>query len=80
MVALRNIEDRFNRRLKYPYVILTEANITQATQEKINWITEGRATVGTVGLKTFTLQLLILRVLRTSRFTVRHVGNPGISG
>ena len=48
MVALRNIEDRFNHRLKYPYVLLTEANITEAIQDKANWITEGRVTFGTV--------------------------------
>jgi len=41
--AVRNIEDRFNHRLKYPYVIITEANITDEVQQKINWITEGRA-------------------------------------
>ncbi|KAF8588713.1 glycosyltransferase family 15 protein [Ramaria rubella] len=44
MVALRNIEDRFNRRLQYPYVVLTEANITEEMQQKVDWITEGRAT------------------------------------
>ena len=47
-MALRNIEDRFNRRLKYPYVLLTEANITEAIQDKVDWITEGRATFGVV--------------------------------
>ncbi|KAF8518758.1 nucleotide-diphospho-sugar transferase [Gautieria morchelliformis] len=44
MVALRNIEDRFNRRLKYPYVVFTEAAITEAIQSKADWITEGRTT------------------------------------
>ncbi|KIJ48935.1 glycosyltransferase family 15 protein [Sphaerobolus stellatus SS14] len=43
LVALRNIEDRFNRRLKYPYVLLTEANITEEVHGKVRWITEGRA-------------------------------------
>ncbi|KAF8588714.1 glycosyltransferase family 15 protein [Ramaria rubella] len=44
MMALLNIEDRFNRRLKYPYVLLTEYNITHETRRKVDWITEGRAT------------------------------------
>ncbi|KAF8518759.1 nucleotide-diphospho-sugar transferase [Gautieria morchelliformis] len=44
IVALRNIEDRFNRRLKYPYVVLTEAAITEAVRDKVAWVTEGRAT------------------------------------
>ena len=47
-MALRNIEDRFNRRLKYPYVLLTEANVTEAIRDKVDWITEGRATFGAV--------------------------------
>ncbi|KIJ48900.1 glycosyltransferase family 15 protein, partial [Sphaerobolus stellatus SS14] len=36
---------RFNRRLKYPYVLFTEANITEEVHEKVRWITEGRATL-----------------------------------
>lgn len=50
MMALLNIEDRFNRRLKYPYVLLTEGSITLEMQEKVNWITEGRATFGMFSL------------------------------
>ncbi|KAF8646951.1 hypothetical protein AX16_007042 [Volvariella volvacea WC 439] len=44
--TLHNVEDRFNRRLKYPYVLLTEANITSELRDKIDWITEGRASFG----------------------------------
>ncbi|KIJ49679.1 glycosyltransferase family 15 protein [Sphaerobolus stellatus SS14] len=43
LVALRNVEDRFNRRLQYPYVILTEATITEEIQQKADWITDKRA-------------------------------------
>ena len=48
LMALKNIEDRFNRRLKYPYVLLTDSatNMTEELSEKIGWITEGRATIG----------------------------------
>jgi len=46
LAALRNIEDRLNHRLKYPYVLLTEANITEEIRTKVEWITEGRATFG----------------------------------
>jgi len=42
LVSIRNIEDRFNRRLKYPYVILTEATITDELWDKLDYITEGR--------------------------------------
>ncbi|KAF8884803.1 nucleotide-diphospho-sugar transferase [Infundibulicybe gibba] len=45
LMALKNVEDRFNRRLKYPYVLLTEAEISPELQDKISWATEGRATV-----------------------------------
>ncbi|KAF8520399.1 nucleotide-diphospho-sugar transferase [Hysterangium stoloniferum] len=44
VVSIRNIEDRFNRRLKYPYVILTEATITDELRDKLNYVTEGRGT------------------------------------
>jgi hypothetical protein len=54
MVALRNVEDRFNRRLKYPYVIFTEATITEAVRSKADWLTEGRATFGAEGQISFT--------------------------
>ncbi|KAF9266974.1 nucleotide-diphospho-sugar transferase [Marasmius fiardii PR-910] len=47
-IALRSTENSFNRRLKYPYVLLmTEEELTEVTEEmrgKIDWITEGRAT------------------------------------
>ncbi|KAF8074597.1 nucleotide-diphospho-sugar transferase [Lyophyllum atratum] len=46
-LALRNVEDRFNRRLKYPYVLfMVEGEYDQVTElqrEKIEHITEGRA-------------------------------------
>lgn len=48
--ALRQAEDRFNRRLKYPYVLFTiqseldaVGGIPEDTIRKIDWITEGRA-------------------------------------
>ncbi|GJJ06331.1 hypothetical protein Clacol_000522 [Clathrus columnatus] len=44
VVAIRNIEERFNRRLKYPYVIFTEANVEDDIKDKLDWITEGRLT------------------------------------
>lgn len=46
MMAVKNIEDRFNRRLKYPYVLITEAEITPEMEEKVSYITEGRAKLG----------------------------------
>jgi mannosyltransferase len=50
-MALLNIEDRFNRRLKYPYVLFLAEDeigvITDEIRSKINWITEGRASFGT---------------------------------
>ncbi|KAG5649786.1 hypothetical protein H0H81_002044 [Sphagnurus paluster] len=46
-LALRNVEDRFNRRLKYPYVLfMVEGEYEQVTElerERIDHITEGRA-------------------------------------
>ncbi|TFK62363.1 nucleotide-diphospho-sugar transferase [Pluteus cervinus] len=47
LMALKNIEDRFNRRLKYPYVLLTDSatNISDELSEKVRCITEGRATI-----------------------------------
>lgn len=78
MIALRNIEDRFNRRLKYPYVVLTEATITEEIQNKADWITEGRATFGAV-----VLGQIFLVFKRTSslisRLATRDVGSPRIS-
>jgi Glycolipid 2-alpha-mannosyltransferase len=48
--ALRNIEDRFNRRLKYPLVLFTtedeKSAVSESFKAKVNWITEGRATFG----------------------------------
>ncbi|EIM89542.1 nucleotide-diphospho-sugar transferase [Stereum hirsutum FP-91666 SS1] len=51
-MALYNIEDRFNRRLKYPYVLFTpydEAySITDEIKAKVAHITEGRATFAVI--------------------------------
>ncbi|TFK33822.1 nucleotide-diphospho-sugar transferase [Crucibulum laeve] len=47
-MALLNVEDRFNRRLKYPYVLFSPSGeadvITEELRAKVRWITEGRAT------------------------------------
>ncbi|KAF9465878.1 nucleotide-diphospho-sugar transferase [Collybia nuda] len=52
LMALYNVEDRFNHRLKYPYVLFTaedEADaLTEEIRAKIGYITEGRATFATV--------------------------------
>lgn len=49
-MALYNAEDRFNRRLKYPYVLFIAADevdtFTPEVRAKIDYITEGRATFG----------------------------------
>ncbi|KAF9066878.1 nucleotide-diphospho-sugar transferase [Rhodocollybia butyracea] len=47
-LALLNVENRFNRRLQYPYVLLTaneeeDAMISHEYRQKIDWITQGRA-------------------------------------
>ncbi|KAG6910070.1 hypothetical protein DXG01_013520 [Tephrocybe rancida] len=46
-LALRNVEDRFNRRLKYPYrLVMVEGEyeeVTEVQKERIAHITEGRA-------------------------------------
>ncbi|THV07839.1 nucleotide-diphospho-sugar transferase [Dendrothele bispora CBS 962.96] len=51
-LALLNVENRFNRRLQYPYVLfMVEDEINQVSdedKEKINWITQGRATFAAV--------------------------------
>ncbi|KDR70716.1 hypothetical protein GALMADRAFT_159829 [Galerina marginata CBS 339.88] len=51
LVALQNVEDRFNRRLKYPIVLFTAEDevdfITDEVRTKASWITEGRATFAT---------------------------------
>ncbi|TFK35773.1 nucleotide-diphospho-sugar transferase [Crucibulum laeve] len=51
LVALQNVEDRFNRRLKYPIVLFTAEDetefITEEVKSKVNWITEGRASFAT---------------------------------
>ncbi|KAG6815236.1 hypothetical protein H0H93_010489, partial [Arthromyces matolae] len=53
-LALRNVEDRFNRRLKYPYVLfMVEGEVDEVTEvqkERIAHITEGRATFAEVPL------------------------------
>lgn len=50
LMALYNVEDRFNRRLKYPYVLFTAADeadaLTTEVRAKIDHITEGRTTFG----------------------------------
>lgn len=50
LVALQNVEDRFNRRLKYPIVLFTAENevqyITDEVRAKAGWITEGRVSFG----------------------------------
>jgi mannosyltransferase len=50
VAALQNVEDRFNRRLKYPIVLFTAEDevhfITDEVRAKVRWITEGRATFG----------------------------------
>jgi len=47
-IALLNVENRFNRRLQYPYVLFTaseeeDAMIGEDERRKIEWITQGRA-------------------------------------
>ncbi|KAJ3883811.1 nucleotide-diphospho-sugar transferase [Lentinula edodes] len=47
-LALLNVENRFNRRLQYPYVLFTaseeeSAMVTEEDKRKIDWITQGRA-------------------------------------
>ncbi|KAG6891855.1 hypothetical protein C0992_003236, partial [Termitomyces sp. T32_za158] len=46
-LALKNVEDRFNRRLKYPYIMfMVEGEyeeVTEVQKERIAHITEGRA-------------------------------------
>jgi hypothetical protein len=50
-LALLSVENRFNRRLQYPYVIFTVGEeideISEEDKAKIHWITQGRATFGT---------------------------------
>ncbi|GLB43264.1 putative glycosyltransferase family 15 protein [Lyophyllum shimeji] len=52
MLTLRNVEERFNRRLKYPYVLfMVEGELEQVTEvqrARIEHITEGRAKFATV--------------------------------
>ncbi|KAL0066174.1 hypothetical protein AAF712_006799 [Marasmius tenuissimus] len=52
MLALWNVENRFNRRLQYPYVLfMTEKELAEVSEEdksKIDWITEGRAKFATL--------------------------------
>ncbi|KAG5337048.1 NineTeen Complex (NTC) component [Termitomyces sp. Mn162] len=46
-MALRNVEDRFNSRLKYPYILFMAEGeydeVTEVQKERIAYITEGRA-------------------------------------
>lgn len=51
-LALLNVENRFNRRLQYSYVLFTaneeeNAMIPDEERRRIAWITQGRATFGT---------------------------------
>ncbi|KAJ7573420.1 nucleotide-diphospho-sugar transferase [Mycena floridula] len=52
IMALRNVEDRFNRRLGYPYVLfMVEGEfeeLSEIDKKKIEWVTEGRATFAAV--------------------------------
>ncbi|KAJ4488223.1 nucleotide-diphospho-sugar transferase [Lentinula aciculospora] len=48
IIALLNVENRFNRRLQYSYVLFTaseeeSAMINEEERRKIDWITQGRA-------------------------------------
>lgn len=45
-MALKTIEDRFNKRLQYPYVLFSEANPTEEFSQKAARITNGRASFG----------------------------------
>lgn len=66
-LALLNVENRFNRRLRYPYVLFTaseeeSAMITEEDKRKIDWITQGRAKFGTL----FYISILRCRMLKTN--------------
>ncbi|KAG6900628.1 hypothetical protein C0993_007303 [Termitomyces sp. T159_Od127] len=49
-LALKNVEERFNRRLKYPYLLfMVEGEydeVTEVQKERIDYITQGRAKFG----------------------------------
>lgn len=49
-LALKNVEERFNRRLKYPYLLfMVEGEydeVTEVQKERIAYITQGRAKFG----------------------------------
>lgn len=50
-LALLNVENRFNRRFQYPYVLFTaseeeDALISAEERRRIDWITQGRAKFG----------------------------------
>ncbi|KAF4612509.1 hypothetical protein D9613_012740 [Agrocybe pediades] len=51
LVALQNIEDRFNRRLKYPIILFTAEDevkyITDEVRAKASWITDGKVSFET---------------------------------
>lgn len=51
ILALRSAEDRFNRRLQYPYVLFTvegeEGEITEVQKARVRHITENRTSFGT---------------------------------
>ncbi|PPQ86782.1 hypothetical protein CVT25_012387 [Psilocybe cyanescens] len=51
LVALQNVEDRFNRRLKYPIILFTAEDevhfITEEVKAKANHITDGRVSFAT---------------------------------
>ncbi|KAJ7579801.1 nucleotide-diphospho-sugar transferase [Mycena floridula] len=50
--ALQNVEGRFNRRLKYPYVLFMvegeHEEVSDVDMKRIEWITEGRATFAAI--------------------------------
>lgn len=66
-LALLNVENRFNRRFQYPYVLFTaseeeSAMITEEEKRKIDWITQGRAKFGML----FYFFILRCRMLKTN--------------
>ena len=49
-MTLRNVEDHFNRRLQYPYVIITEMDPPKELLDKAAYITGNRTTFGKIFL------------------------------
>lgn len=59
MGAIRQIEDRFNKRLKYPYVIFTEKEVSEVVAAKMSWLYDGRVSFGEPTIFHFFLPLSI---------------------